>query len=99
MSKITEVKNHCYNINSKINAEQSNSMNLVVAWNDKVGIRATESMKETINSWSNASRMGFQSVDIALTSLESMNAELESIKIQLSNINNCIEQENYRITK
>ena len=97
MSKINETKNHVQNVMEKLNERQRLAFNGVIAWNDKVGNHAANSMTETVELWKNSLIFSFKSLDIVLEPLSSLNEELDKTKIKLQSIRNELDTINKNV--
>lgn len=86
MTKITELKNQCKRAEVRFFSEKNKASKSVFAWNDKVGIRATDSVKETLDSWGYVLNKSFKTEDIALRMICSLDDELESMKSELKSL-------------
>ena len=91
MSNINELKNHHHNSMSKCNSDINIASRISNDWKDKVGAYATMSTSAVVSSWTEASDFSFKSLDVALETLGSVDAELENVKSRINIIRNEIE--------
>ena len=91
MTKITELKNQCKKVEVRFFTDKNRASKSVFAWNDKVGIRATDSMKEVLDLWGNVLNNSFKAEDTILTMICSLDNELEAMKNELKGLEMEIE--------